>query len=186
MALVFHNLVVILFFIPFQIGQSVSLVPFIGCFPQRSQSSGKMMHAWELILKYYELKNGENFNATPARKLSQSFNLDLTGNSTSSNKEVYKTLGILPLTVKLIQIVSAVSFGGHRQHHLYSHQVQKELRLAFQGIRVRCSKVSTQFLCIYLRNIVRKKFKISSVFLLFHMLSNTLRISYIFHWEGKQ
>ncbi|XP_059469249.1 RUN domain-containing protein 1 [Neocloeon triangulifer] len=69
------------------IGQSVSLVPFIGCFPQRSHSAGKMMHAWELILKYYELKNGETFNSTPARKLSQSFNLDLSGNSSTSNKE---------------------------------------------------------------------------------------------------
>jgi RUN domain-containing protein 1 len=48
------------------------------------------MHAWELILKYYELKNGENFNAAPARKLSQSFNLDLTGNTSTSNKEVKK------------------------------------------------------------------------------------------------
>ncbi|CAB3377120.1 Hypothetical predicted protein [Cloeon dipterum] len=69
------------------IGQSASLVPFIGCFPPRSHSSGRMMHAWELILKYYELKNGETFNSTPARKLSQSFNLDLSGNTSTTNKE---------------------------------------------------------------------------------------------------
>lgn len=75
-------------------GQSVSVVPFMGCFPQRSHSTGKMMHAWELVMKYYELKNGETYNSTPARKLSQSFNLDIVGGSASSNKEVSQTIKI--------------------------------------------------------------------------------------------
>jgi hypothetical protein len=51
-------------------------------------SSGKRMHAWELILKYYELKNGDRYNSTPARKLSQSFNLDIVGGTAISNKQV--------------------------------------------------------------------------------------------------
>ena len=51
-------------------------------------ASGKHMHAWELILKYYELKNGERYNSTPARKLSQSFNLDIVGGTAISNKQV--------------------------------------------------------------------------------------------------
>jgi hypothetical protein len=51
-------------------------------------TSGKNMHAWELILKYYELKNGERYNSTPARKLSQSFNLDIIGGTAISNKQV--------------------------------------------------------------------------------------------------
>jgi len=46
------------------------------------------MHAWELILKYYELKNGDRYNSTPARKLSQSFNLDIVGGTAISNKQV--------------------------------------------------------------------------------------------------
>jgi hypothetical protein len=46
------------------------------------------MHAWELVLKYYELKNGERYNSTPARKLSQSFNLDIVGGTAISNKQV--------------------------------------------------------------------------------------------------
>lgn len=46
------------------------------------------MHAWEFILKYYELKNGERYNSTPARKLSQSFNLDMIGGAAISNKQV--------------------------------------------------------------------------------------------------
>lgn len=68
------------------IGQSVSVVPFIGCFPNMN-GSGRGMHAWELILKYYELKNGERYNSTPARKLSQSFNLDIVGGTAISNKQ---------------------------------------------------------------------------------------------------
>jgi hypothetical protein len=70
-----------------QIGQSASVVPFIGCFTHMN-ASNKQMHAWELIMKYYELKNGERYNSTPARKLSQSFNLDIVGGTAISNKQV--------------------------------------------------------------------------------------------------
>ncbi|RZC32876.1 RUN domain containing protein [Asbolus verrucosus] len=56
------------------------------CFPRRNGSSNTHIHAWEIILEYYHLKNGEKFNSTPARKLSQSFNLDIAGASPTSNK----------------------------------------------------------------------------------------------------
>ncbi|KAG8230205.1 hypothetical protein J437_LFUL009266, partial [Ladona fulva] len=69
------------------VGQSASLVPFIGCFPTRSSSVSTNMHAWELILKYYHKKNGEKYNSTPARKLSLSFNLDINGGTAVSNKQ---------------------------------------------------------------------------------------------------
>lgn len=43
-----------------EVGQSTSLVPF-GCFSGRRKDTfeddgTKMMHAWDLILKYYEMK----------------------------------------------------------------------------------------------------------------------------------
>ncbi|XP_037041750.1 RUN domain-containing protein 1 [Bradysia coprophila] len=91
---------------------STSLVPFIGCFShpnlrKSSRSSGRYhdepdgggaghygsddedrpMHVWELILEYYYMKNGDKFNSTPARKLSQSFNLDIAGSASASNKQ---------------------------------------------------------------------------------------------------
>lgn len=69
------------------IGQSVSLVPFRACFPPRQSSSSTTMHAWELVLKFYEMKNGEKFNSTPARKLSQSFNLNIVGGNAISYKQ---------------------------------------------------------------------------------------------------
>lgn len=91
------------------IGSSTSLVPFIGCFARRpaaatqkknnvaprpdqldygSDEEHRQMHVWELILEYYHMKNGDQFNETPARKLSQSFNLDISGASSStSNKQ---------------------------------------------------------------------------------------------------
>lgn len=74
------------------VDQSVSVVPFVGCF-SHINTSGKGMHAWEFILKYYELKNGERYNSTPARKLSQSFNLDMVGGTAISNKQ--KLLGVI-------------------------------------------------------------------------------------------
>lgn len=67
--------------------QSHSLVPFIGCFAKKFRISDTSIHAWEIIMHYYQLKNGERFNSTPARKLSQSFNLDIAGASATSNKQ---------------------------------------------------------------------------------------------------
>ncbi|XP_058796945.1 RUN domain-containing protein 1 [Phymastichus coffea] len=64
-----------------------SVVPFVGCFTLRSYNSNNFMHAWEIILKYYEIKNGHRYNSTPVQKLSQSFNLDLNGGQTSSSKQ---------------------------------------------------------------------------------------------------
>ncbi|XP_050427009.1 RUN domain-containing protein 1 [Adelges cooleyi] len=70
------------------VGQSTSVVPFVDCLHPRTNNSKSNMHAWELILKYYELKNGDSFNSTPARKLSQSFNLDIEGcKSSNSHKQ---------------------------------------------------------------------------------------------------
>lgn len=67
-------------------GHNYSIVPFMGCFAKRAGPTDIKIHAWEIIMEYYHLKNGERFNSTPARKLSQSFNLDIAGASASSNK----------------------------------------------------------------------------------------------------
>lgn len=65
-------------------GGGRSLVPSImGCFATRSGASGPMLHIWDLILKYYFFKNGPQYNASPARKLSESFNLDIVSGATA-------------------------------------------------------------------------------------------------------
>ncbi|KAK7071162.1 RUN [Halocaridina rubra] len=74
------------------VGQSQSLVPFLSCFPQRSQKATKLMHAWDLILKYYHMKKGDQYNRTPARRLSQSFNLEIHGGSAITNKQSLLTV----------------------------------------------------------------------------------------------
>ncbi|XP_055301080.1 RUN domain-containing protein 1 isoform X2 [Sitodiplosis mosellana] len=86
---------------------STSLMPFIGCMmPFQQQAAAhrhrvdetedrpnEQMHVWELILEYYHIKNGDQFNDTPARKLSESFNLDIMGlgSQSSSNKHTMLT-----------------------------------------------------------------------------------------------
>ncbi|XP_071649280.1 RUN domain-containing protein 1 [Temnothorax longispinosus] len=71
-----------------------SVVPFVGCFPQRGITPANFMHAWELILKYYEIKHGRRYNSSPAQKLSQSFNLDLAaGRIASSKQSLLTTIG---------------------------------------------------------------------------------------------
>lgn len=44
---------------------------------QDPSASVSTVHAWDLIMEYYYVQNGDQFNETPAVKLSQSFNLDL-------------------------------------------------------------------------------------------------------------
>lgn len=86
---------------------STSLVPFIGCMlpihqptshrrvDETEERPNEQMHVWELILEYYHIKNGDQFNDTPARKLSESFNLDIMGlgshTQSSSNKHTMLT-----------------------------------------------------------------------------------------------
>ncbi|XP_063993836.1 RUN domain-containing protein 1 isoform X2 [Diachasmimorpha longicaudata] len=67
--------------------RSNSVVPFVGCFPQRKNITVDQMHPWELIIKYYEFKNGHRYNSSPAQKLSQSFNLALVNERTVSPKQ---------------------------------------------------------------------------------------------------
>lgn len=74
---------------------SNSVVPFVGCFPQKKSVSHNFMHAWELIIKYYEIKNGHMYNSSPAQKLSQSFNLDLVNRRNVSPKQVFIIIFIL-------------------------------------------------------------------------------------------
>lgn len=79
------------------VNETRHLVPFIGCFANLQVNGERReypdedyteMHAWELILEYYNLKNGNFYTETPAQKLSQSFNLDIVGEGLTSNKQV--------------------------------------------------------------------------------------------------
>ncbi|GAB0098833.1 RUN domain-containing protein [Sergentomyia squamirostris] len=84
------------------------MVPFISCFSMpkvgygdyganvgdEDERGGRQMHAWELILEYYYIKNGDKYNETPARKLSQSFNLEIVGGTAISVKQSFlSTIG---------------------------------------------------------------------------------------------
>lgn len=69
-----------------EIGQSTSVVPF-GCFPSRSAQLAKPMHAWDLLIKFYDTKHGKEYNESPARMLSQSFHLDIVGGKAITAKQ---------------------------------------------------------------------------------------------------
>lgn len=78
-----------------QSSSSMVMVPFISCFGMprshgntyvgHQDPSTSSVHAWDLILEYYYMQNGEQFNETPAVKLSQSFNLDLVSEACGSS-----------------------------------------------------------------------------------------------------
>ncbi|XP_048779554.2 RUN domain-containing protein 1-like [Ostrea edulis] len=69
-----------------EVGQSKSMVPF-GCIPNRSAAITQSLHAWDLLLKFYEMKHGRQYNESPARKLSQSFHLEMVGGKPITTKQ---------------------------------------------------------------------------------------------------
>jgi len=60
----------------------------MSCFPSRSAGGSGFLTVWDLILKFYQIKNGEKYNATPARRLSQSFGLEIVGSTAITTKQV--------------------------------------------------------------------------------------------------
>ncbi|XP_072260091.1 RUN domain-containing protein 1 [Pyxicephalus adspersus] len=67
-------------------GMSLVLAP-IACLIPVFSTSPPTMHPWELFVKYYNEKNGKAFVDSPARKLSQSFSLPVSGNTKVTPKQ---------------------------------------------------------------------------------------------------
>uniref|UniRef100_A0A7N4V6X3 RUN domain-containing protein 1 n=1 Tax=Sarcophilus harrisii TaxID=9305 RepID=A0A7N4V6X3_SARHA len=67
-------------------GMSLVMAP-IACLLPSLSSAPQTMHPWELFVKYYNTKNGRAFVESPARKLSQSFGLPVTGGTVVTPKQ---------------------------------------------------------------------------------------------------
>ncbi|XP_053555547.1 RUN domain-containing protein 1 [Bombina bombina] len=67
-------------------GMSLVLAP-IACLIPVFTASPPTMHPWELFVKYYNEQNGRAFVESPARKLSQSFSLPVSGSSKVTPKQ---------------------------------------------------------------------------------------------------
>ncbi|OCT62750.1 RUN domain-containing protein 1 isoform X2 [Xenopus laevis] len=67
-------------------GMSLVLAP-IACLIPVFSTSPPTMHPWELFVKYYKEQNGKAFVESPARKLSQSFSLPVSGNRKVTPKQ---------------------------------------------------------------------------------------------------
>ncbi|OQV23336.1 RUN domain-containing protein 1 [Hypsibius exemplaris] len=60
------------------LSSETSLVPRMMCTSRRLEEP-KEMHPWEFLLKYYAYKNGNQFNRSATKKLSESFQLSSVG-----------------------------------------------------------------------------------------------------------
>ncbi|XP_002719463.3 RUN domain-containing protein 1 [Oryctolagus cuniculus] len=67
-------------------GMSLVMAP-IACLLPAFSSAPEAMHPWELFVKYYHAKNGRAYVESPARKLSQSFALPVTGSAVVTPKQ---------------------------------------------------------------------------------------------------
>ncbi|CAF0843460.1 unnamed protein product [Didymodactylos carnosus] len=85
----------------YEINYSTSLAAW-GCFATRGGSvlyKDETMHVWKLFLRYYAMKHGNDFSNSPARKLSQSFSLDVIGGKPITLKQCL--LSAIDTVVKL-------------------------------------------------------------------------------------
>ncbi|XP_004597398.2 RUN domain-containing protein 1 [Ochotona princeps] len=67
-------------------GMSLVMAP-IACLLPSFSSAPEAMHPWELFVKYYHAKNGRAYVESPARKLSQSFALPVSGSAVVTPKQ---------------------------------------------------------------------------------------------------
>ncbi|CAH8576048.1 unnamed protein product [Heterobilharzia americana] len=52
-----------------------------------SRSNHLGFHAWDVLMKFYQIKNGPRYNDSPARKLCESFDLDTVGGMVITNRQ---------------------------------------------------------------------------------------------------
>ncbi|XP_077978464.1 RUN domain-containing protein 1-like [Glandiceps talaboti] len=63
----------------------------IACLVPRASKVSTNVHAWEIFVDYYNMKNGIKYTRSPARKLSQSFQLDIIGGTAITGKQTMLT-----------------------------------------------------------------------------------------------
>ncbi|XP_073831027.1 RUN domain-containing protein 1 isoform X2 [Musca autumnalis] len=97
-----------------------------------STGNTRPMHAWELILEYYYLKHGDEYNNTPARKLSQSFNLDIVNSQAVTSKQnLLSTVGSIIAMHRPYKRSYNAHFKAFVCAGLNSHQLVEWLNLIF-------------------------------------------------------
>ncbi|XP_058976929.1 RUN domain-containing protein 1 isoform X2 [Musca domestica] len=97
-----------------------------------STGNTRPMHAWELILEYYYLKHGDEYNNTPARKLSQSFNLDIVNSQAVTSKQnLLSTVGTIIAMHRPYKRSYNAHFKAFVCAGLNSHQLVEWLNLIF-------------------------------------------------------
>ncbi|CAH8546680.1 unnamed protein product [Dicrocoelium dendriticum] len=65
-------------------------------FSGRPSAHSSGMHAWHVLLKYYYMKNGPLYNQSPARRLSESFDLDsYAGKPVTVRQRFFNAMGIV-------------------------------------------------------------------------------------------
>ncbi|XP_033104863.1 RUN domain-containing protein 1-like isoform X2 [Anneissia japonica] len=63
------------------------MTPLTTCLMPRTTPTPKRIHIWDVFLKYYDIKNGKLYTSSPARKLSQAFDLDIVGGTAITSKQ---------------------------------------------------------------------------------------------------
>ncbi|XP_022094161.1 RUN domain-containing protein 1-like isoform X2 [Acanthaster planci] len=63
------------------------MTPITACLATHRNTSSQKGHAWDLFTKYYDIKKGKAFAMSPARKLSQAFDIDIVGGTAITAKQ---------------------------------------------------------------------------------------------------
>ncbi|XP_071955918.1 RUN domain-containing protein 1-like isoform X2 [Antedon mediterranea] len=63
------------------------MTPITTCLMPQMAPAPKRIHIWDVFMRYYEIKHGRQYTSSPARKLSQAFDLDIIGGTAITSKQ---------------------------------------------------------------------------------------------------
>lgn len=66
----------------------VLMTPITACLSPQVRSNNPKPHAWDIFIRYYNIKHGKEFSESPARCLSQAFDLDIVGGTAITSRQI--------------------------------------------------------------------------------------------------
>ncbi|CAH8855553.1 unnamed protein product [Trichobilharzia szidati] len=100
----------------------------------KSRSSPFGFHAWDVLMRFYQIKNGPRYNDSPARKLCESFDLHAVGNKKITDRQrFFSAMGTVLQSHMAYKRSKDAKFKAFISIALNEHQLVSWLRMIFRN-----------------------------------------------------
>ncbi|XP_071851985.1 RUN domain-containing protein 1-like isoform X1 [Apostichopus japonicus] len=69
-------------------GSRVLMTPITACLSPQVRTNSPKPHAWDIFERYFQIKHGKEFSESPARCLSQAFDLNIVGGTAITSRQI--------------------------------------------------------------------------------------------------